>query len=106
MRILKRILKGGQSQPENPPIRPTSLHTRQADHVSGGVYVPRPIPDTPINRDFHSFTLMPAHINMAAMIDRMKFSPERPSFYRLNVGETHYPYALPGEPENQWPKIH
>jgi hypothetical protein len=22
------------------------------------------------------------------------------------VGETHYPYALPSEPEDQWPKIH
>src|ERR1035441_10428140 len=23
----------------------------------------------------------------------------------LNVGETHYPYALPDEPEEQWPRI-
>ena len=26
-------------------------------------------------------------------------------FYLLNVGETHYPYALPGEPPEQWPRI-
>ncbi len=63
-------------------------------------------PATPLNRDFDSFTLMPKHNDMAAMLDRMTFSAERPSFYLLNVGETHYPYALPGESENQWPKIH
>lgn len=63
-------------------------------------------PATPLNKDFDSFTLMPKHNDMAAMIERMTFSAERPSFYLLNVGETHYPYALPSEPENQWPKIH
>ena len=63
-------------------------------------------PATIINKDFDSFTLMPKHNDMAAMLDRLTFSPDRPSFYLLNVGETHYPYALPDEPENQWPKIH
>jgi arylsulfatase A-like enzyme len=42
---------------------------------------------------------------MAAMLDRMEFSEERPSFYLLNVGETHYPYALPDEDPAQWPRI-
>ena len=63
-------------------------------------------PATILNKDFDSFTLMPKHNDMAAMLDRMSFSPDRPSFYLLNVGETHYPYALPDEPENVWPKIH
>ncbi len=63
-------------------------------------------PATPINRDFDSFTLMPKHNDMVAMLERMKFSTERPSFYLLNVGETHYPYALPDEPEDRWPRIH
>ena len=63
-------------------------------------------PATPINRDFDSFTLMPKHNDMAAMLERMRFSTERPSFYLLNVGETHYPYALPDEPEDSWPRIH
>jgi arylsulfatase A-like enzyme len=35
----------------------------------------------------------------------MTFSDERPSFYLLNVGETHYPYALPDEPPDEWPRI-
>jgi hypothetical protein len=63
-------------------------------------------PATVLNKDFDTFTLMPKHNDMMAMIDRMTFSADRPSFYLLNVGETHYPYALPDEPENMWPKIH
>jgi arylsulfatase A-like enzyme len=60
---------------------------------------------TVINRDFDSYTLMPSHNDMAAMLDRMTFQSDRPSFYLLNVGETHYPYALPGEDPSKWPRI-
>ena len=60
---------------------------------------------TVINRDFDSYTLMPKHNDMAAMLDRLEFDAERPSFYLLNVGETHYPYALPDEDPRQWPHI-
>src|SRR6476469_6663255 len=35
----------------------------------------------------------------------MKFEEARPSFYLLNVGETHYPYAVPEEPADTWPRI-
>ncbi|MBM3774017.1 MAG: metalloenzyme, partial [Acidobacteria bacterium] len=34
-----------------------------------------------------------------------EFPEDRPSFHLLNVGETHYPYALPDEPPDQWPRI-
>lgn len=60
---------------------------------------------TPLNSGFDSFRLMPEHNDMAAMVDAMTFLPDRPSFYLLNVGETHYPYALPSEPKNEWPRI-
>ncbi|MBN1433854.1 hypothetical protein JW921_03785 [Candidatus Fermentibacterales bacterium] len=60
---------------------------------------------TPINTGFDTYRLMPRHNDMAAMLDMMEFHPERPSFYLLNVGETHYPYALPSEPEDAWPRI-
>jgi hypothetical protein len=60
---------------------------------------------TVINRDFDSYELMPTHNDMAALLDRMEFSEDRPSFYLLNVGETHYPYALPDEDPAQWPRI-
>ena len=35
----------------------------------------------------------------------MRFEDDRPSFWLLNVGETHYPYALPDEPPDEWPRI-
>ena len=62
-------------------------------------------PHTGINRDFDSFELMPSHNDMAAMVDRMHFDGDRPAFYLLNVGETHYPYALPDEDPKDWPRI-
>jgi len=31
------------------------------------------------------------------MVDELSFDDERPSFHLLNVGETHYPYALADE---------
>ncbi len=62
-------------------------------------------PATILNHDFDRYELMPAHNDMEAMLDRMSFSDERPSFYLLNVGETHYPYALPDEDPSEWPVI-
>jgi hypothetical protein len=49
---------------------------------------------TPLNHDFDTYELMPTHNDVAAMFDRVGFD-DGPSFYMLNVGETHYPYALP-----------
>jgi membrane-anchored protein YejM (alkaline phosphatase superfamily) len=48
---------------------------------------------------------MPAHNDFRAMLQEVKFSEEHPSFYLLNVGETHYPYALAGEPRDTWPTL-
>jgi hypothetical protein len=63
-------------------------------------------PKTAINRGFDTYTLMPNHNDMRAMLRQMRFSEERPSFYLLNVGETHYPYALPDEDPGNTPTIH
>lgn len=60
---------------------------------------------TVINRDFDSYRLMPKHNDMAAMLSDLTFDHDVPSFYLLNVGETHYPYALPDENPSQWPRI-
>lgn len=62
-------------------------------------------PLTAINTGFDSFTLMEKHNDMRAMVRQMKFEDDRPSFYLLNVGETHYPYAVPEEPIDAWPRI-
>jgi hypothetical protein len=62
-------------------------------------------PLTILNSGFDVYKLMDRHNDMRAMLREMKFDEERPSFYLLNVGETHYPYALPSEPPEQWPRI-
>jgi hypothetical protein len=62
-------------------------------------------PKTGINRDFDTFQLMDSHNDMRAMLATMKFGTDRPSFYMLNVGETHYPYAKPDEDSSMWPRI-
>jgi hypothetical protein len=60
---------------------------------------------TGINRDFDSFKLMDKHNDMRSMLPTMQFGSDRPSFYLLNVGETHYPYATPDEDASMWPRI-
>lgn len=62
-------------------------------------------PRTVLNQGFDTYSLMPKHNDMRAMVRQMRFSKEQPSFYLLNVGETHYPYALPDEPPDEWPRI-
>jgi hypothetical protein len=71
------------------------------------MYVSMPVlnPATPINRDFDDYALMDAHNDVSKLFRRMRFYEERPSFFVLNTGETHYPYATPDEPENTWPRI-
>jgi hypothetical protein len=60
---------------------------------------------TGINRFFDSFKLMDKHNDMASMLPTLTFGTDRPSFYLLNVGETHYPYAMPNEDSSMWPRI-
>jgi hypothetical protein len=62
-------------------------------------------PKTPLNFGFNRYRLMDKHNDMRAMLSELRFSEERPSFHLLNVGETHYPYALPDESPDTWPRI-
>jgi hypothetical protein len=62
-------------------------------------------PSGPLNRDFDSYQLMPRINDFGAMIEHVHFSEERPSFWLLNVGETHYPYATADEPTDAWPRL-
>jgi arylsulfatase A-like enzyme len=52
-------------------------------------------PKTVLSRDFDSYRLMERHDDFGAIIDAVAFSPARPSFYFLNLGEAHYPYMIP-----------
>jgi hypothetical protein len=62
-------------------------------------------PMTLLNSGFDTYKLMEHHNDMAAMVREMRFTEEQPSFYLLNVGETHYPYALPSESPADWPRV-
>jgi len=48
---------------------------------------------------------MERHNDMRAMLPKLTFPEDAPTFWLLNVGETHYPYALPSEAPGEWPKI-
>lgn len=84
---------------------PTYLRHTLGYRTHAMVSMPVLNPHTVVNRDFDSYELMPRHNDMAAMLDRLSFDPERPSFHLLNVGETHYPYAPPHEDPSRWPRI-
>jgi arylsulfatase A-like enzyme len=84
---------------------PTYLHAQLGYLTHARVSMPVLNEHTVINRDFDSYKLMPKHNDMAAMLDDMTFDESRPSFWLLNVGETHYPYALPDEDPREWPHI-
>jgi len=85
-----------------PPFMQTNLCYQTHAMVS----LPVLNPATPLNVGFNSFRLMEKHNDFSAMLDAMTFSGDQSHFYLLNVGETHYPYALPQETENDWPKLH
>lgn len=61
---------------------------------------------TLLNQHFDRFQLMSAHNDFNAILDLMVFDAKRPSYYLINVGETHYPYTLPGESGDHLPRIH
>jgi arylsulfatase A-like enzyme len=52
---------------------------------------------TLINQHFDDYKLMDHHNNFAAMVDEIDFDHEKPHYYFLNLGETHYPYMLKGD---------
>lgn len=83
----------------------TYLRNTLGYKVRAKVSMPVLNPHTAINKDFDSYELMPAHNDLSAMVETLEFHPERPTFYLLNTGETHYPYALPDEDPNEWPRI-
>jgi sulfatase-like protein len=84
---------------------PTFLKEKLGYATHAKVSLPVLNPKTILNTSFDSFKLMEKHNDMRAMVREMTFSEETPSFYLLNVGETHYPYALPDEPPEAWPKV-
>lgn len=84
---------------------PLFLRDKMGYRTHARVSLPVLNPRTILNQGFDTFRLMKKHNDMRAMLKEMTFPEDRPSFYLLNVGETHYPYALPDEPPEDWPRI-
>ncbi|HRV82305.1 MAG TPA: sulfatase-like hydrolase/transferase [Planctomycetota bacterium] len=84
---------------------PEFLQNKLGYQTHARVSLPVLNPKTAINRGFDSFQLMDKHNDMRSMFPTLKFDSNRPSFYLLNVGETHYPYACPDEDSSMWPRI-
>ena len=60
---------------------------------------------TGINRGFDGYELMGSHHDLPGMIERVVVDPDEPSFWLLNVGETHYPFAFGDDDGSRWPRI-
>lgn len=60
---------------------------------------------TILNQHFDRYQLMKSHHDFNAIIDNLIFEKDKPSFYLLNIGETHYPYIIPGESADDLPRI-
>jgi arylsulfatase A-like enzyme len=84
---------------------PTYLRNVLGYRTAALVSMPVLNPATPINRDFDDYALMESHNDMAGIVDRVAFDADRPTFWMLNVGETHYPYALPGDDVTEFPRV-
>ena len=84
---------------------PDFLRNKLGYKTAARVSLPVLNPKTGVNRSFDDFKLMDSHNDMSAIVDSMTWTDERPTFYLLNVGETHYPYAKPDEDSSMWPRI-
>lgn len=79
-----------------------NLGYRTCAQVSMPVLNPR----TPLAVGFDRYELAEKHNDLSALLDNVDWRPDRPTWWLLNTGETHYPYATPEEPEERWPRVH
>jgi hypothetical protein len=54
---------------------------------------------TSMSGHFDDYKLMSNHNDFAGMIEEIEFYDDQPTFYFLNLGETHYPYMLADLPK-------
>jgi arylsulfatase A-like enzyme len=66
----------------------------QGYRTVGRVSMPVLNPLAGFNRFFDDYQLMPSHNDFAGMVSEISFDDKTPTFYFLNLGETHYPYML------------
>jgi hypothetical protein len=84
---------------------PTYMRNVLGYRTAALVSMPVLNPATTVNRDFDEYTLMESHNDMAGIVERLHFDADRPTFWMLNIGETHYPYAVPGDDTSDLPRL-
>ena len=59
-----------------------------------------------LNKHFDRYELMDRHDDFASMLNLLRFQKDTPSYYLMNVGETHYPFTVAGESDFVTPVLH
>lgn len=95
----------------------------QGYRTEGMVSLPVLNPLTSLSAHFDRYELAPAHNDLRTIFEgasathgpdgqikrrafpRLEFHDDKPGFYFINTGETHYPYILPGETADDLPHI-
>jgi arylsulfatase A-like enzyme len=88
-----------------PQLNLPSFLKAQGYWTEGWVSLPVLNPMTSMSANFDRYELAPSHNDLQAIIDRLQFRDDQPSFFFINTGETHYPYLLPGEKAEDLPHI-
>ena len=78
---------------------------QQGYYNEGWVSLPVLNPMTTMATHFDKYELAPSHNDLQAILDKLQFRDDQPSFFFINTGETHYPYLLPGEKAEDLPHI-
>jgi len=71
----------------------------------GWVSLPVLNPMTSMSAHFDRYELAPSHNDLGQILDGLEFRQDKPCFFFVNTGETHYPYLIPGETADDLPHL-
>ena len=74
-------------------------------HTGAWVSMPVLNETVPLNNGFDHYRLRAKHNDLAGIIDDLRFYDDRPSFWMINAGETHYPYEVPTRQYEPLPRL-
>jgi hypothetical protein len=84
---------------------PTTL--REGLGYATGALVSLPVlnPETPLSRDFDVYIQGERHDDLDGLTRDLRFDGDRPWFWLINTGETHYPYGAAGRESEGLPHL-
>lgn len=77
-----------------PELSLAKVLQKRGYRTHGRVSMPVLNPLTAFSRFFDDYQLMKDHNDFKGMVNGVNFSADQPSYYFMNLGETHYPYML------------